>query len=197
MSPESPYSPNSWLTSYPISYTYEVCLFGEAKQKPNNGGSSFSLGYVLFTMHRNLILIRGHAAISPHGMTQRALRSARPNTTANSTTPRARSAGTVPSAAYRYALPLPPRLRVPDTSARSSSGHVAQTTRSCPCRSLRNVSTSSQGRHRPCVCHPTHLRRSGKSCNVTPSIYPPSHSNEISSLCKYLAQTNPLSLTAA
>ncbi|GJE84796.1 Glucosidase 2 subunit beta [Phanerochaete sordida] len=26
-------------------YTYEVCLFGEAKQKPNNGGSTFSLGH--------------------------------------------------------------------------------------------------------------------------------------------------------
>ncbi|KAF9268338.1 hypothetical protein L218DRAFT_954698 [Marasmius fiardii PR-910] len=25
-------------------YTYEVCLFGEAKQKPNKGGSTFSLG---------------------------------------------------------------------------------------------------------------------------------------------------------
>ncbi|KAJ8456395.1 hypothetical protein ONZ45_g18736 [Pleurotus djamor] len=25
-------------------YTYEVCLFGEAKQKPNRGGSTFSLG---------------------------------------------------------------------------------------------------------------------------------------------------------
>ncbi|KDQ29552.1 hypothetical protein PLEOSDRAFT_1055546 [Pleurotus ostreatus PC15] len=25
-------------------YTYEVCLFGEAKQKPNHGGSTFSLG---------------------------------------------------------------------------------------------------------------------------------------------------------
>ncbi|KAI0699838.1 endoplasmic reticulum protein [Cytidiella melzeri] len=25
-------------------YTYEVCLFGEAKQKPNNGGAAFSLG---------------------------------------------------------------------------------------------------------------------------------------------------------
>lgn len=25
-------------------YTYEVCLFGEAKQKPNHGGSNFSLG---------------------------------------------------------------------------------------------------------------------------------------------------------
>ncbi|KAI0346969.1 hypothetical protein BDW22DRAFT_1351294 [Trametopsis cervina] len=26
-------------------YTYEVCLFGEAKQKPNHGGSTFSLGH--------------------------------------------------------------------------------------------------------------------------------------------------------
>ncbi|EKM59554.1 uncharacterized protein PHACADRAFT_250133 [Phanerochaete carnosa HHB-10118-sp] len=26
-------------------YTYEVCLFGEAKQKPNSGGTSFSLGH--------------------------------------------------------------------------------------------------------------------------------------------------------
>ncbi|KIP09812.1 hypothetical protein PHLGIDRAFT_85955 [Phlebiopsis gigantea 11061_1 CR5-6] len=26
-------------------YTYEVCLFGEAKQKPNKGGSTFSLGH--------------------------------------------------------------------------------------------------------------------------------------------------------
>lgn len=25
-------------------YTYEVCLFGEARQKPNKGGSTFSLG---------------------------------------------------------------------------------------------------------------------------------------------------------
>lgn len=29
------------------SYTYEVCLFGEARQKPMNGGTTFSLGYVL------------------------------------------------------------------------------------------------------------------------------------------------------
>lgn len=28
------------------SYTYEVCLFGEAKQIPNKGGSTFSLGSV-------------------------------------------------------------------------------------------------------------------------------------------------------
>lgn len=27
------------------SYTYEVCLFDEIKQKPNNGGTTFSLGY--------------------------------------------------------------------------------------------------------------------------------------------------------
>lgn len=26
------------------SYTYEVCLFDEARQKPNKGGSTFSLG---------------------------------------------------------------------------------------------------------------------------------------------------------
>lgn len=30
------------------SYTYEVCLFNEAKQKPNKGGQSFSLGYATF-----------------------------------------------------------------------------------------------------------------------------------------------------
>ena len=28
------------------SYTYEVCLFGEVKQKPNQGGTTFSLGSV-------------------------------------------------------------------------------------------------------------------------------------------------------
>ena len=28
------------------SYTYEVCLFGEVKQKPNHGGTTFSLGSV-------------------------------------------------------------------------------------------------------------------------------------------------------
>jgi protein kinase C substrate 80K-H len=27
-------------------YTYEVCMFGEAKQKPNRGGQTFSLGFV-------------------------------------------------------------------------------------------------------------------------------------------------------
>jgi protein kinase C substrate 80K-H len=27
-------------------YTYEVCLFGQATQKANNGGASNSLGYV-------------------------------------------------------------------------------------------------------------------------------------------------------
>ena len=29
-------------------YTYEVCMFGEARQKPNKGGSSHSLGFVYF-----------------------------------------------------------------------------------------------------------------------------------------------------
>ncbi len=29
---------------HPHSYTYEVCLFGTAKQKPNKGGSTFTLG---------------------------------------------------------------------------------------------------------------------------------------------------------
>ena len=28
-------------------YTYEVCLFGEARQKPLKGGATFSLGYDL------------------------------------------------------------------------------------------------------------------------------------------------------
>ncbi|KAI0057754.1 hypothetical protein BV25DRAFT_1352121 [Artomyces pyxidatus] len=32
------------LTKDTGDYTYEVCLFGEAKQKPNHGGSTFSLG---------------------------------------------------------------------------------------------------------------------------------------------------------
>lgn len=31
---------------YPNSYTYEVCMFGEARQIPNNGGTTFSLGSV-------------------------------------------------------------------------------------------------------------------------------------------------------
>lgn len=30
----------------PNSYTYEVCMFGEARQIPNNGGTTFSLGSV-------------------------------------------------------------------------------------------------------------------------------------------------------
>jgi len=28
-------------------YTYDVCLFDEAKQIANKGGSTFSLGYVM------------------------------------------------------------------------------------------------------------------------------------------------------
>ncbi|KAI0092510.1 endoplasmic reticulum protein [Irpex rosettiformis] len=35
---------NTCLEKNMGDYTYEVCLFGEAKQKPNNGGSHFSLG---------------------------------------------------------------------------------------------------------------------------------------------------------
>ena len=30
----------------PVSYTYELCFFKEAKQIPSRGGSTFSLGYV-------------------------------------------------------------------------------------------------------------------------------------------------------
>jgi len=37
--------PNVALLGF-CSYTYEVCLFGEAKQKPNHGGTTFSLGSV-------------------------------------------------------------------------------------------------------------------------------------------------------
>ena len=34
-------------------YTYEVCMFGEARQKPNKGGSTHSLGYVcIFTFYK-------------------------------------------------------------------------------------------------------------------------------------------------
>ncbi|TCD61481.1 hypothetical protein EIP91_008382 [Steccherinum ochraceum] len=33
------------LTKDTGEYTYEVCLFGEAKQKPNHGGTAFSLGH--------------------------------------------------------------------------------------------------------------------------------------------------------
>jgi hypothetical protein len=29
-------------------YTYEICLFDEARQKPNKGGSTFSLGFILY-----------------------------------------------------------------------------------------------------------------------------------------------------
>lgn len=32
------------LANSQFSYTYEVCLFNEVKQKPNNGGTTFSLG---------------------------------------------------------------------------------------------------------------------------------------------------------
>lgn len=45
------------------SYTYEVCLFGEAKQKPNHGGSTFSLGYVspgICNAAPSLTLARSH-----------------------------------------------------------------------------------------------------------------------------------------
>lgn len=36
--------PLTWCTHLASRYTYEVCLFDEARQKPNKGGSSFSLG---------------------------------------------------------------------------------------------------------------------------------------------------------
>lgn len=36
-------------------YTYEVCLFDEARQKPNKGGSTFSLGCVDAKLGRNLV----------------------------------------------------------------------------------------------------------------------------------------------
>ena len=42
---------------FDYSYTYEVCLFNEAKQKPNHGGQTFSLGSALFTIHFTLVLI--------------------------------------------------------------------------------------------------------------------------------------------
>ena len=35
---------------FDCSYTYEVCLFNETKQKPNHGGQTFSLGSALFTI---------------------------------------------------------------------------------------------------------------------------------------------------
>ena len=35
------------------SYTYELCFFGEARQIPKQGGSTFSLGYVtMFSTHQ-------------------------------------------------------------------------------------------------------------------------------------------------
>jgi hypothetical protein len=47
--PESMYRALSYLRSILMlrRYTYEVCLFDEAKQIPNKGGSNFSLGYVV------------------------------------------------------------------------------------------------------------------------------------------------------
>ncbi|VDB86795.1 unnamed protein product [Peniophora sp. CBMAI 1063] len=36
---------NKCLSKDTGDYTYEVCLFGEAKQKPNKGGQTFSLGH--------------------------------------------------------------------------------------------------------------------------------------------------------
>ena len=47
----------------------------------------------------------------------------------------------------------------------SSSGRAARTTRSCPCRSLRNASISSQGRRRRCVSLWTALRARRTSFN--------------------------------
>jgi len=35
---------NTCLTKNTGDYIYEVCLFGEARQQPNHGGSTFSLG---------------------------------------------------------------------------------------------------------------------------------------------------------
>ncbi|KAI0034384.1 glucosidase II beta subunit-like-domain-containing protein [Vararia minispora EC-137] len=36
---------NQCLSKNTGDYTYEVCFFGEARQKPNNGGQTFSLGH--------------------------------------------------------------------------------------------------------------------------------------------------------
>jgi protein kinase C substrate 80K-H len=35
---------NCFIVLISGSYTYEVCLFDEARQKPNKGGATFSLG---------------------------------------------------------------------------------------------------------------------------------------------------------
>jgi hypothetical protein len=40
---------DAWGTGI-CRYTYEVCLFDEARQKPNKGGTTFSLGYVLLLL---------------------------------------------------------------------------------------------------------------------------------------------------
>lgn len=89
------------------SYTYEVCLFGEAKQKPNKGGQNFSLGCVFslfldLTPHPRRLHSSRFASLtydlsstlanSPPGIPPPP--KARPNTTANKTTRTARNVGT-------------------------------------------------------------------------------------------------------
>jgi hypothetical protein len=44
-----PFVSNAVLLGF-SSYTYEVCLFEEAKQKPNRGGTTFSLGSVFYML---------------------------------------------------------------------------------------------------------------------------------------------------
>lgn len=51
---------NIALTWFLNSYTYEVCLFDEARQKPNKGGTTFSLGYlfIFFPLRTSLTSIQ-------------------------------------------------------------------------------------------------------------------------------------------
>lgn len=52
-------SPLYLLTVGFLSYTYEVCLFGEAKQIPKKGGTTFSLGFaVLYCICSNFTRLK-------------------------------------------------------------------------------------------------------------------------------------------
>ena len=85
-----------------LRYTYEVCFFDGAQQKPNKGGMNFGLGLVsVYTRHglSNLVLALGN---SLHGTTLLVSRSVRLSTTLSSSTKEGRAAGMDQNAVSLY-----------------------------------------------------------------------------------------------
>jgi len=95
-------------------YTYEVCLFGEAKQIPNKGGSTFSLGYV-FLLGSGLLgkfITNGPTYVlrivnSPPGTLHPMLRSVPLSITLNKLIPVVLGAGMDPNAVLQYVFKVP------------------------------------------------------------------------------------------